>query len=353
MKRCVLLLLLALPLLAQQDPTDELWTPAATDPRSITSYRQRFKDRSKTEAYINAFTAMEAEIRTSSAYGLQPSQKRTREALQDQIAIVLRQLGEARELTTIEGATEFLVKGYTTERFRRDQRTEVNPATNVEREVVFWFRITGEQGNIVVTLDDLKLLPTAGAEDFRYRVDTAHALLKEFISSAYAQTQKDIGIINGRWELFLNKGPSQYPWESFLNGLLVETDFVMPPTRQYIIVHPMPVVELTGPISELRGNNAFAVELLGYAHYKFTLTDDKPALRWWGVSATAGIHEGHDPSFGVMGHYNRTVTAGVLWLRDDPDRDISIILGLDLYQLVKKKVPEYRERLQRLKERTP
>ena len=327
----VLVVFIALPLLAQELPTDELWEPDSNDPRAAEKLKERFAE--TREAYIDAFTEIRERLRSSTAWKGSDAAAAIQSKLDAQLTTVLRQLSEVRS------PDDFLVLGYTTSRFQRDT------APDPDR----WFEIHNERPENIVTLSELERIPVAAAEDFRYRVDAAHALLREFGAPAVAKTQKDIADINARWELFLNKGPSQYPWESFLNGLLIETGFERPPTRQYILFHPLAVVEVTNTsLQHLQASQALAVEMLGFAHYRFGSSNDTPTLRWFGASATVGIHENRDPSWGVMGHYNRTVTAGVLWGNDVERDDPTIIVGVDLYQLVQKKLPEYRERLKRI-----
>lgn len=344
-RRLLLLAFIALPLVAQA-PTDELWQPNATDPRSAAGIKERFSDRSTADAYIDIFTGIREGLAANPAWSSAEA-ARVRAKLEEQLTTTLDQLTAARAATGAatssgEAATQFLLQGHTTSRFEFDDVTTA------------WFDLHGEPAENVVTLADLGTIPITAAEDFRYRVDAAHVLLRDFGSTAVAQTAKDIAVINARWELFLNKGPSQYPWEGFLNGLLIDTRFQQPPARQFIIFHPLPVVEVTNrSLSDLQADQAFAVELLGVAYYRFGMSKETPTLRWFGASATAGIHEDRDPSWGLMAHYNRTITAGLLWGGDDDRDDPTLILGVDLYQLVQKKVPEYRDRLRKLKALRP
>lgn len=326
------LLLFALPVLAQN----------ASEP-SFDRLKERFPDRSRTATYIAIFDDLHQGLKNNPAWDAAGAPAaRIREALDKQLGAVIDELAAVNaslggDASADEASTEFLVADRTTERFREDT-------------VSGWFDQPGQPAEQHVTDAHLAAIDTAAADDFRARTDAANRALKEFGSHAIADTRAAIEKINAKWELFLNKGPSQFPWESLINGYIIGAESIeQPPTHQWIVAHPLPIFELSNPsIENLEGAQGLAIEVLGHAFYRFSESNKTPRLKWFGASAMIAMSEGRQPSWGIMGHYNRTYTAGVVWSDAEDVSDPSLVLGVDLYQLVQKRAPEYRDRLRRL-----
>ncbi|HSP17109.1 MAG TPA: hypothetical protein VLV78_20370 [Thermoanaerobaculia bacterium] len=342
MKRAavVVVLLFAVQALAQT-ARDSDWQPDSSDGRSFAKTIERYPDRSRFATYITALEEVRAGLHSNSVWN-DPITRGVHDALDFHLTAAVGELTTTSaalgsDASTAEGASQYLLNGFTPERFAADAVT------------LSYFDAAGTH---VVSDEQLQAIPLAAVEDFKVRTDTAYRLLRDMEKPAFATTASAIARINKEWDLFINHGPAQFPWESFINGHLITTRFDPPPSHQWIIAHPMVAVEITKrSLSDLRADQSIAVEALGHAWYRFAQPPKEAGLRWFGIAAAVGIHADRKPSWGVIGHYNRAVTAGLLWQSktagvrvDDP----TIVLGVDLYQLVQKKVPEYRDRLRKI-----
>jgi len=138
-----------------------------------------------------------------------------------------------------------------------------------------------------------------------------------------------------RWENYLDKGYSQMPWESLVNGWLIDAPELGPPDHQWTILHPSLGVELSvDPLDDARVKEAMHVEVLGHVWYRGDELED-----YWGVSATVSLRSDLDPGLGFLVHVKRNWNVGVTW--HDVDEDPFLFLSVDLFSFAKKKAPKY------------
>jgi hypothetical protein len=141
-----------------------------------------------------------------------------------------------------------------------------------------------------------------------------------------------------RWENFLDRGYSQMPWESLVNGWLIETPGfpeLGPPGHQWILLHPTVGLELSvDPLDEAKVKEAMHVEFLGHIWYRGEQLGD-----YWGVSATVSLREDLDPGIGVQVHIKRNWNLGVTW--HDVDEDPYVFFSVDLFRFAKQSASKY------------
>ena len=158
------------------------------------------------------------------------------------------------------------------------------------------------------------------------------------ISKANIQVLKNAVV---RWENFLEKGYSQMPWESLVNGWLVEPPGFPepgPPGHQWIILHPTLGLEFSvNKLDETRVKEAMHVEVLGHIWYRGRQLED-----YWGASATVSLREDLDPGLGVMIHIKRFWNIGIAW--HDSDDDPYLLFSVDLFRFAKQNAPKYVEK---------
>lgn len=336
---------LSVPLAFAQQPTDCRWTPNPTDPRSYSSVRNRLPIGTPWGSLRTVFLTLRHDLEKS------PNWTRNEDVyahLHSAFEFLDSQLGEFEQQVASEPPDSQLAT------FIHHISSEVFNAP-----VCIWFDVEGMSESSVVGLEDLALLTPAQAEDFRYRTSTANAVLKNLLEGARGRTLRGITAAQKRWTLFLEQGPSQYPWEVLVNAALVRADDIEhPPSHQWIALHPEAGVEVsTSELKDLRAKESLLIEVFGKAWYSFrekegTVQD----LRWWGIAGAASLREDTPPGIGLIVHYNRAITLGIVWHDIDADDDWfndspHVVFGLDLFRSVEKKLPEYRRRYSEIRER--
>lgn len=313
------------------------WNPDPGDPRSYESTRQRFSALLDVWDYPSVFRALRLDAEASPAWeGTEPAYRSLLQALE----ILDRRLAAFRgslapapgEATALDG-------------FLDDVPTGLFQCTN---ETCF-----GGQP-FEVTFEQLAELSEAQGEDFRYRVDAVDHLLWDLKEPTLKTNVMAIRAARERWDAFVDQGMSQYPWEAGLNNYLApEGTIEFPPARQWILLHPELGVEVsTDGIKDLRVKESLLVEAVGHVWYRWRKAGDPGAgLRWWGVSAAASLRDDLRPGIGLVGHYGKLYTLGVLWHDGDEDgawfdQAPFVVLGLDLFRLVADRAPEYQRKWQ-------
>jgi hypothetical protein len=148
-----------------------------------------------------------------------------------------------------------------------------------------------------------------------------------------------------RWENFLDRGYSQMPWESLINGWLIKPPELGPPSHQWLLLHPAAGLELgVDPLDETRMKEAMQVELLGHIWYRGEDLGD-----YWGVSSTMSLREDLAPGVGAQVHFMRNWTLGVSW--HDVDEDPFVCLSVDLFRFAKQNVSKYVEKYEDVRAR--
>jgi len=219
----------------------------------------------------------------------------------------------------------------------------------------YQFPCTGDEcfaADYVVRYAELEQLSDARAEDFLQRVRTVNNLLVDFKSPALKRTTVAIRQAKERWETFVERGRSQYPWEVLLNGPIFKSTIEYPPMAQLVAVHPGIAVEMTTEdLKELRAKEALVIEVMGFIWYRWKdKTRPKAGLHWWGLSGTVSARDDLRPGVGVLVHYGHMVTVGLSWHDDDRDdqwfdQAPYLLAAFDLFQLAQGRVPEKQKQL--------
>ena len=163
-------------------------------------------------------------------------------------------------------------------------------------------------------------------------------LVTEQVALVSASNVQELKDAVERWENFLDRGYSQMPWESLVNGWLIEPPGfpeLGPPGHQWILLHPTVGLELSvDPLDEAKVKEAMHVEFLGHIWYRGEQLGD-----YWGVSATVSLREDLDPGVGVQVHIKRNWNLGVTW--HDVDEDPFLFFSVDLFRFAKQNASKY------------
>ena len=163
-------------------------------------------------------------------------------------------------------------------------------------------------------------------------------LVTEQVALVSASNVQELKDAVERWENFLDRGYSQMPWESLVNGWLIEPPGfpeLGPPGHQWILLHPTVGLELSvDPLDEAKVKEAMHVEFLGHIWYRGEQLGD-----YWGVSATVSLREDLDPGVGVQVHIKRNWNLGVTW--PDVDEDPFLFFSVDLFRFAKQNASKY------------
>jgi len=163
-------------------------------------------------------------------------------------------------------------------------------------------------------------------------------LVTEQVALVSAENVQELKDAVERWENFLGRGYSQMPWESLVNGWLIEPPGfpeLGPPGHQWILLHPTVGLELSvDPLDEAKVKEAMHVEFLGHIWYRGKQLGDH-----WGVSATVSLREDLDPGVGVLVHIKRNWNLGVTW--HDVDEDPFLFFSVDLFRFAKQNASKY------------
>jgi hypothetical protein len=335
----VLLFGLARPLFAL-DPFE--WTSKPDDPRAYQQIRNRNQELLAAYDYSAVFRKLQSDLESSPIW----NKNKTEPAYQDLLK-ALRELNERFshfEADLAAAETE----GKTLDAFLASQPTGL-------------FQFPCPDGTCfsgkeyAITYEQIEKLPDPLAEDLLYRIDTVNHLLTDFKRPALRQTVKAIENAKARWEIYMQEGMSQFPWEAAFNGWAVGADNIQyPPTRQWILLHPELAVEVsTRSIKEVTAKESLAIELLGHVWYRWKNLDQPEAgLQWWGISAAVSLRDDLRPGLGVVTHYGRFVTLGITWHDTDEDgrwfNDAPfLMIGIDLFRFAEGRAPAYQKRWER------
>ncbi|MFN0058580.1 MAG: hypothetical protein ACKVX7_09015 [Planctomycetota bacterium] len=197
---------------------------------------------------------------------------------------------------------------------------------------------------IVTSTGFERRLTPAQATDLRYRAEALHTLLVELKRVSRADAVASIEAAVTRWSNFLDRGYSQYPWESLVNGKLwspIRWDKV--PRQQLVLLHPELGMEVAiRNDRDAKTDELLLLHVLGYVRY-FGADRDY----FLGASATAASSDDNGFGFGSTLHLgfpqltkNFThLSVGVLWHDIDDDGDYFdqapfVSLSIDLLSLL-------------------
>ena len=181
--------------------------------------------------------------------------------------------------------------------------------------------------------------------DLRLLMNALGNLIEEQIGQIRTQNVKDLERAMRRWDNYLDKGFSQYPWESLINGYLIGTPDLGPPDRQFIVMHPTLGIEVaTDEIDEARVKEALNVEVFGHLWYR-----GEELENYFGASFAVSFREDIDPGLGVLLHIQRNWNLGITW--HDVDEDPFLFFSVDLFRFANAKRDQYKGELDRLRDR--
>lgn len=147
---------------------------------------------------------------------------------------------------------------------------------------------------------------------------------------------------NAEYDRVLFEGFPMFPWESFVNGLLVPKDVMKGPPRDLVVLlHPSAGGEFQTGLRESRLAGALALEPLGWVHYN----KSGGYRTWWGVSTLTTFRNDMGIGLGAAARYQNFLL-GITWHDSDGDgRPFDskpfIFVGMDLYQFAGAKLRRY------------
>ncbi|WP_447977942.1 hypothetical protein [Candidatus Nitrospira bockiana] len=325
------------------DPENWSAIRRADDPRAYEQVRQRFQQPLANQEYPTVFAHLQRELEEASVWS--PQEVAFRHLLQAFTTLNERFATFDTDLATVDldKAVDEFLRRVPTGLFQfpcPDSRCFKGLA-------------------IEVTYDQLEALPDEKAADFLYRLETVNRLLADFKAPALKSTLKAIRDAAKRWELFLREGRSQYPWEAAVNGWAIGAeDIQFPPSRQWILLHPELGVEIsTHAVKDLQAKQSLLIDIVGHTWYRWRdSSDPSKGLDYWGLAAVASLRDDMRPGIGVTAHYGRFIHVGVVWRDENRDGRLFnqspfFVMGIDLFRFAEYKVPQYKKRLEELKER--
>lgn len=315
------------------------WEPKPADPRAYPQVRERHQSSLAAYDYPTVFQKLQEDLETSSWDKKNPSYQRLLEAFRT----LNRRFAEFdAELTVADK------KGETLDAFLA--RT---PTGDFQFPCPDGVCFSGK--GYALPYAEIEALPEPLAEDLLYRIDTVSHLLTDLKKPALRETVQAIENAKARWEIFMRQGMSQFPWEAAFNSWAIGADDIQyPPRRQWILAHPELGVEVsTNRLIDLTAKQSLSIELVGHVWYRWkNLEKPETGLRWWGISAAASLRDDLRPGVGLVGHWGRFVTLGILW--HDADRDGGwfddppfLMFGIDLFRFADDRAPAYQKKWER------
>lgn len=147
------------------------------------------------------------------------------------------------------------------------------------------------------------------------------------------------------WNDYFTKSRTQFPWELTLNYLINKDSLAYygePPSGQWILLHPSPIVSHMGDAPDGSNTNGGAmIELLGYNRWNTEKWYQPSGISL--VSIYSDRAEVDDWGTGVAVHFNNEYTIG--YAKHDDEE--SVFVSVDLWELFvekKKQLQEWREK---------
>ena len=159
------------------------------------------------------------------------------------------------------------------------------------------------------------------------------ALAAHWILDEYRQPGIDV-VINAldrrleAWDAYLRSGPTQYPWELYINGLPKRRwNDLTPPRQQLIFLHPSAALQVRGTLNDLKREEVLAVEWLGYVKF---IRDHRASL---GISALSSFPKEAPANLGAMLHWGRSFNLAYLYTFNGSGDRHGVLMSADLYRL--------------------
>src|SRR5688572_4726663 len=177
------------------------------------------------------------------------------------------------------------------------------------------------------------IVVTAAESDSVKRNVCWRALAAHWILDEYRQPGIDV-VINAldrrleAWDAYLRSGPTQYPWELYINGLPKRRwNDLTPPRQQLIFLHPSAALQVRGTMNDLKREEVLAVEWLGYVRF---IRDHRASL---GISALSSFPREAPANLGAMLHWGRVFNLAYLHTFNGGRDRHGILMSADLYRL--------------------
>lgn len=173
--------------------------------------------------------------------------------------------------------------------------------------------------------DRVVLAPDDGLETVRAFCWTAIAAQRVLtLANAPARRAAVTGLSNAvrAWDRFNATGYSQYPWEVLLNAA---SPGLMPPSVQWIVLHPAVGIELVGDeLDAMQRLDVLLLEPLGVVAY----TRDRAF--YVGAAGVISVPSQAPVGAGVMLHVGPYLKVGHVWRRGTTGN--GVVLSVDLYR---------------------
>jgi hypothetical protein len=322
---------------ARDDPR---YQAVPEDPRYHAVVRRTFEQEIQEGRWLEVVEALADELRQRPWSGNLDVQSK----LQRKLDSLVADLRAGCAMPGIDGAPDTeaelaLVIGYLTQRGMGAQvfvPTSEPDDGDIEHAVLFGgtpdriqFTSSTPEGNYASAIAPEDML------GLRLRADTVRWLLTEFYKPVRRQHVELIHQAERRWENYLDRGFSQFPWEALFNGLVLDFPDYDPPDRQWILLHPSLGVEADiSSFDELQADESLSLEVLGFLKYRGRDYED-----YFGGSLALTVRDDVGPGIGALFHIQRNLNLGVSWHDVDDDDDYfddtpSIFFSVDLFRLV-------------------
>ncbi|HVS09365.1 MAG TPA: hypothetical protein VMS76_05770 [Planctomycetota bacterium] len=327
------------------------------DPRYHAQVHQRFEDAIQEGRWLEVIEALAEELRQRPWSG-DPGAKSKLQRKLDELADAL---GAAGALPGIEGpldtdAERALVIGFLSGRGLGAQvfvPTSEPDDADMEHAALFG----GSPEKIAFTTATgagmyTSAIPPEEMLDLRLRADTVRWLLTKFNEPIRRQHVELIHQAERRWENYLDRGFSQFPWEALFNSLVLDFPPYDPPDHQWILLHPALGVEAdVSSFDELRANEALSLEVIGFLKYRGADYED-----FYGGSLALTVRDDVGPGVGALLHLKRNLNLGVSWHDFDDDDDYfddtpSVFFSVDLFRFVSSRAESLQARYESARER--
>jgi hypothetical protein len=148
--------------------------------------------------------------------------------------------------------------------------------------------------------------------------------------------RKRIERLDARWHAYHNETRAIFPWEILINGWLIHRPavrgFTEPPERQILFLHPSAGLGYRSSGDD-RLQEAIILDVIGLYWWKWG-GEKEAEVEWPMGLSLAASYDGLEPSYGVMAHFPKNWSLGVV---SDRHGDLSLLLSVDFGNFVTEK----------------